>query len=436
MSKYKNFDHKQANAQKVEIQAYNALPEKNTAFGLTKKIVRGFSYAVKPNTYNDFFVVPHVDSIAIIPTYKPTSTVVALVEDILKYNYKTKVILVNDNSPAEYDSIVERVKLMSADRVTVLKTADNKLKAGAINLALRYITDKNLNPQVVYTMDDDVKIDALTLGTMASELLRDEVIGAVCSQARVLNKNKNLLTRFQGLEYHGYNVIRIAESGFIRGPLVMHGMLTAFRYEAIVQAGQFAEGHLIEDYEMTVRLKKNKWHVKFATEANAWTEVPETFVALWKQRVRWSVGGMALVSKERYLPAIFQDVIGHVLFLITFFTIILGFMLSGNTSNPLLTLIIASSALIQSLISYIFYVGTLGSYEDKDWVDVLFRVLILPEFIYANILSLVLFGTYIFYIYTTLVQKLLSLTTFSRKYETYINRLFLNIGFSQGWGTK
>jgi len=39
----------------------------------------------------------------------------------------------------------------------------------------------------------------------------------------------------QGLEYHSFNVSKIADNGFVSGPLVMQGMLTAFRMSLLEQ---------------------------------------------------------------------------------------------------------------------------------------------------------------------------------------------------------
>lgn len=431
----RHFYQKPSNAVKVPIKAYTTISAKNGVISSINKFRKGINYFFSPKSYSEFFIVPNVIPLAIIPSYKGGPALKKLVTDIVVFNHKARVVVVNDSSPAEYDAVFEEIGKIS-NRVTVLKTPTNYLKAGAINLALTYIRENNYQADVIFTLDDDVQINEYTIGHMASEIMRDERLGAVCSQARAWNKNKSLLTRLQGLEYHGYNVIRAAESGFVHGPLVMHGMLSAFRFEALMKVGSFATGHLIEDYDMTARIKKAGYDVKFASHAAAWTDVPETFVALWKQRIRWTVGGLEILVKERYLPAIFQDVIGHFMFLATFVSVILAFMLPANNNYPLITWIIAAAAITQFIVGYTFNLLTLRQYEDADIWDWLLRISIIPEFIYANILTVGLLGSYLFIVYTKVARKLLRFTKHAEKIDKQISSLFLKAGYSTGWGTR
>jgi cellulose synthase/poly-beta-1,6-N-acetylglucosamine synthase-like glycosyltransferase len=431
----KNFYQKPSNATKIQVEAYSAMPEQGKLARNSVGLFKGLNNFISPKTYSEFYIVPNVIPLAIIPSYKPGDALIKLVSDIVKFNYKARVIVVNDCSPTDYDSVFEKIQSLS-DRITVLKTPTNYLKAGAINLALTYIKENAITADVIFTLDDDVQINDYTIGHMASEIMRDERLGAVCSQARAWNKNKNLLTRLQGLEYHGYNVIRKAESGFVNGPLVMHGMLSAFRFEAIMKVGEFATGHLIEDYDMTARIKKAGYDVKFATHAAAWTDVPENFAALWKQRIRWSVGGLEILAKERYLPAIFQDVIGHFMFIATLGSVILAFSIPSENNYPIITWIIAMAAISQFVIGYTFNLLTLQSYEDADIWDWILRMSIIPEFVYANILTFGLLGSYLFIVYTKVVRKLLKLTRHAEYIDKQISLLFLKAGYSMGWGTR
>ncbi len=420
---------------KAHVESYSAMPEKKRHFKSTINFAKGLSNFITPKSYSEFYIVPNLVPLAIIPSYKPGDALKKLVSDIVTFNHRARVVVVNDSSPIEFDDAFTSIGELS-DRITVLRTPTNYLKAGAINLALDYIRENNIVADVIFTLDDDVQINEYTIGHMASEIMRDDRLGAVCSQARAWNKNKNLLTRLQGLEYHGYNVIRAAESGFVNGPLVMHGMLSAFRYEAIMKVGSFATGHLIEDYDMTARIKKAGYDVKFASLAAAWTDVPENFKALWKQRIRWSVGGLEILAKERYLPAIFQDVIGHFMFIATFISVVLAFTIPSQNNYPVITWIIAMAAISQFIIGFTFNLVTLKSYEDADIWDWIIRMSIIPEFVYANILTFGLLGSYLFIVYTKLVRKLLKLTRHAEYLDKQISSLFLKAGYSMGWGTR
>jgi cellulose synthase/poly-beta-1,6-N-acetylglucosamine synthase-like glycosyltransferase len=51
------------------------------------------------------------------------------------------------------------------------------------------------------------------------------------------------------------------------------------------------EPELAEDTDVSVRMVRAGWRLRFAPDAVAWTDVPETMRALVRQRIRWDRGG-------------------------------------------------------------------------------------------------------------------------------------------------
>ena len=216
----------------------------------TKLELRQF---VLPRKYQrSSFSYEQVSVSALIPTYKPGHLTLRLVEDLARWNPNIDIYLVDDSTPKECTKshvVYTRAGAVS-DRVTLLQTPVNALKAGALNYGLKHIfaERKGRLPDVILTLDDDIVISPATVKNLVTELMSTEELGAACSQCRVLNKNKNFLTRLQGLEYLGFNATRLADEGFFRGPLVMHGMLTAFKTEALRTARNLTHDHLIQKY--------------------------------------------------------------------------------------------------------------------------------------------------------------------------------------------
>jgi len=382
---------------------------------------------------------------ALIPTYKPGFLTLRLVGDFARWNPGIEIFVIDDCTPSGTEGsqmVFKRVAAVS-DRVTLLRTPVNTLKAGALNRGLRYIFEerKGKPPDVILTLDDDVVITPSTVKNLVTELMSYDELGAVCSQCRVLNKNKNLLTRLQGLEYLGFNATRLADEGFFRGPLVMHGMLTAFRTAAIQKVGGFAEKHLIEDYEITARLKTAGWSVKSAVNSDAWTVVPETLGMLWRQRTRWSYGGITVIDRVKRLPSVMQDLIGHGTFWATIFTIdilIFSILFGGGSSiSPKIPYWIIALSLFQFGVWYVFQLWLMGLYKEKDAIDWLIRVSIIPEFIYANTLTLVLVGSYFFLFFNTLACSVTNRS--SRAAWRIVERgeaAFRAFGYTKSWGTR
>lgn len=379
----------------------------------------------------------------ILPTYSPRLLTLTLVEDLVRYNPRLHVYVVDDSTPKddrESATVFQSITAL-APSVTLLRTPTNKLKAGALNYALAFMRarEKGGNTDIVITLDDDVMLGERTVENLVRELMSDERLGAACSQCAVYNKNTNMLTRLQALEYVGFNAIRLADQGFIRGPLVMHGMLTAFRGSALREIGYFAEGHLIEDYEITTRFKARGWYVKAAQHAHAWTVVPETLAELWKQRTRWSYGGITVVARTSDYKTVFQDVLGHAVFLSTVAMVLVLCLSGGGARVPAyITSGIIGLSFAQLIVWYGFQLWLMQTYREKDRFDWFLRASIVPEFLYSYLMTLVLLGSYAFFTFNLLKAALVRRGgTIGRLLASRLGRIFEWIGYTESrWGTR
>lgn len=379
----------------------------------------------------------------IIPTYRPNNNLYRLTQDIIKYNPNIKLVIVNDSTPKELitcKKVFAKIKNLqkSNKNITLLTTPSNSLKAGALNFGLSFVFSEMKKVDVIFTADDDIAILPDTFFHMIKALSNDKKLGAVCSIALVKNKNKNLLTRIQGLEYHSFNITKVADTGFLHGPLVMQGMLTAFRAQALKKVNGFSTDKLIEDYDITVRIKNAGWKTGIATEAIAWTDVPESISGLWKQRIRWSYGGIIVVKEFwKNIRAIFQDIMGHTLFLTLFSLVVLSFLFSdGGTTSNSIVMALFILAVAHFILSFSFSVISLATYKDKDRIDWVIKLSLVPEFIYSNILNLVLFGSYIYFLFNSASKISLNYVPRLKRIQRNIEKSFHLIGYSSTWGTR
>lgn len=375
----------------------------------------------------------------VIPTYKPGLETLTLVRSIASWYPMINLIVVDDYSPKDEtsDFVLNQIRELARNnyKIVLFRTQKNELKAGALNLAINYL--KNLaygKPDVVFTFDDDVKIIPSTIPEMIDELYKNPKIGIVCSQVRVINKNKNIITRLQAMEYHSFNITKIADNGFLKGPLVMQGMLAAVRFKVIEDLGGFSIGHLIEDYDLTVRAKLMGWEVRISQSAVAWTYVPESLKTLWKQRARWTSGGLKVILENWHgVIAVFQDLIGHFTFLILFALIILSFVYAGSYHETAFTPVLFAISLINFSVIFVYSVLTHLSYPDRDFKDSILKFTFIAEFIYANFLSIILIGSYVYLLYTATAKKIIR--TFEYLFEMSQSG-FSKIGYSSTWGTR
>lgn len=111
--------------------------------------------------------------VILIPSYEPDDKLIKLIDELKKN--KLDVIVVNDGSGKEYDSIFNSIN----KKVKVISYEKNKGKGYALKTGLEYIRE-NYKEYIVITMDSDgqhsVK-DAIKLGNYAEKHLNELVIG-------------------------------------------------------------------------------------------------------------------------------------------------------------------------------------------------------------------------------------------------------------------
>ena len=81
--------------------------------------------------------------------------------------------------------------------------------------------------------------------------------------------------------------------------MVVPGAVGAWRRRALDEVGGYPEDTLAEDQDLTIAIQRRGWRVAYDEDAVAWTEAPETFRALSKQRFRWSFGTLQCLWKHR-----------------------------------------------------------------------------------------------------------------------------------------
>jgi len=126
----------------------------------------------------------------------------------------------------------------------------------------------------------------------------DPAIGAVAGNAKVGNR-VNLVTRWQGVEYVTAQNLERRALTRLDAIMVVPGAVGAWRREALDDVGGYPEDTLAEDQDLTIAIQRKGWKIAYDEDAVAWTEAPESFRALSKQRFRWSFGTLQCLWKHR-----------------------------------------------------------------------------------------------------------------------------------------
>ncbi len=227
----------------------------------------------------------------LIPAFNEARVIEASVQRVLQScDVGLEVIVIDDGSKDETSGIVSRA--FGSDPRVQLLTLENGGKARALNKAL-----KLAKGEIIIALDADTQFETDTIAKLARWFV-DPKIGAVAGNAKVGNRH-NLVTRWQAIEYvTAQNLERRALSQF-DAIMVVPGAVGAWRRSALREVGDYPTDTLAEDQDLTIAIQRKGWRIGYDVDAVAWTEAPESFSALSKQRFRWAFGTLQCLWKHR-----------------------------------------------------------------------------------------------------------------------------------------
>ena len=227
----------------------------------------------------------------IIPAFNEAKVIEASVRRVLASRDVVLEVIVVDDGSTDATSAIVSGAFADDPRVRLLTLA-NGGKAAALNRALEIAS-----APIIVALDADTQFEELTIARLA-RWFADGEVGAVAGNAMVGNR-VNLVTRWQAVEYvTAQNLERRALARF--GAItVVPGAVGAWRRAALDAVGGYPVDTLAEDQDLTIAVQRAGWRIAYDTEAVAWTEAPESFRALAKQRFRWAYGTLQCLWKHR-----------------------------------------------------------------------------------------------------------------------------------------
>ena len=227
----------------------------------------------------------------IIPAYNEERVIEASLRRVLESDYPGLQVIVADDGSKDRTSEIVAAAFGTDPRVTLL-TLQNGGKAAALNRSLLQATG-----EIIIALDADTQFEVETIRRLARWFANPR-LGAVAGDARVGNR-LNLVTKWQAVEYiTAQNLERRALAGF-DAMTVVPGAVGAWRRAALEAVGGYPEDTLAEDQDLTIAIQRAGWRVTYDPRAVAWTEAPESFKALAKQRYRWAFGTLQCLWKHR-----------------------------------------------------------------------------------------------------------------------------------------
>jgi peptidoglycan-N-acetylglucosamine deacetylase len=228
----------------------------------------------------------------LIPAFNEERVIERSVLQVLSSeNVRLEVIVIDDGSKDRTSEIVEKA-FAGDNRVRLIKL-ENGGKARALNHGLDIAKS-----DIVIALDADTQFETQTIARLVRWFSTNDRLAAVAGNAKVGNRI-NLVTKWQALEYVTAQNLERRALARLGAMTVVPGAVGAWRKRAIVEIGGYPPDTLAEDQDLTIAVQRAGWDVAYDQSAIAWTEAPQTFRQLARQRFRWAFGTIQCVWKHR-----------------------------------------------------------------------------------------------------------------------------------------
>lgn len=301
---------------------------------------------IHENSFTDYRILaassfaPSVSIIA--PAYNEGLTIIDNVRSLLSIYYANlEVIIVNDGSKDDclqkmidgyelykvdfyvrYQLPTKKVKGVYKSRnpiynKLVVVDKENGGKADALNVGINIASN-----DYVVCIDVDCILEQEALLKIMKPFLehtKEKVIASggvvrianscIIEHGKLIKVNlpKEYLPRLQSLEYiRAFILGRMAWSR-LNGLMLISGAFGAFDKEIVIKAGGYNHKTVGEDMELVVRMRKymadnnQPYRVTYVPDPLCWTESPNSFTILGRQRNRWLRGTVETLSLHKTL---------------------------------------------------------------------------------------------------------------------------------------
>lgn len=228
----------------------------------------------------------------LIPCFNEGDNAEETIQHALALDYPDfEVIAINDGSTDNTAEVLNRLSTQY-ERLKVVHLARNQGKA--MGLQAGSLMAKS---EFLIGIDGDALLDPHAAHWMVRHFLEDPTVAAVTGNPRIRTRT-TLLGKVQVGEFSSIvGMIKRAQRSFGR-LFTVSGVITAFRKSAIHDVGYWSADMLTEDIDITWKLQRAGWDIRFEPNALVWILMPETLSGLWKQRLRWAMGGAQVMLKN------------------------------------------------------------------------------------------------------------------------------------------
>ncbi len=294
---------------------------------------------IKYDTLLSYQYAPSVSVIA--PAYNEAMTIVDNVRSLLTLHYNNfEIIIVNDGSKDNtLELLIEAYELERVDIVPggiiatkpitglyksqnpafkklLVVDKENGGKADALNVGINVSSKK-----LIACIDVDCVLEPDSLQKLVKPFMEEEQpVIATGGVVRIANScvvedgrlvkvvlPDRFIPRVQVLEYFRAFLMGRMAWGYVNNLLLISGAFGLFDKATVIRAGGYNPATVGEDMELLVRMRrlmyeeKKPYKVAFIPDPLCWTEAPQTWDVLLRQRNRWTRGSIETLLLHRKL---------------------------------------------------------------------------------------------------------------------------------------
>ena len=226
-----------------------------------------------------------------IPLYNEEVLCKRTVETALQVDYPNLTVMaVNDCSKDNTAAVLDKLDAQYENLVVIHQKVNQGKAAGLIACVERS------DDEILICIDGDTVIDKHAVHWLVRHF-DDPKVGAVTGNPRISNRT-NVVSRIQVGEYSTmFGMIKRTQN-LVGSIYTLSGVIAAYRKTAIREIGYWSHEAMTEDIDVSWKMQRAGWKLKFEAHALVWCLQPESLTGLWKQRKRWAVGGAQVFCKN------------------------------------------------------------------------------------------------------------------------------------------
>ncbi|WP_078552728.1 poly-beta-1,6-N-acetyl-D-glucosamine synthase [Bacillus alkalicellulosilyticus] len=262
-------------------------------------VIGGILYYIRREKHD---TLPYIDDAnlpfisILIPAYNEQDTIEETIRHTSKLAYPNfEIIVINDGSRDKTIDILRDI-LQDYPRLRVINVMQNKGKANALQQGV--LASKG---ELIATIDSDAILDNYALHHMVPHFINpgtSERVGAVTGNPRIRNRT-SLLAKIQLVEYTSIIGLIKRTQRILGKVMTVSGVFVVFRKKALLDIGMWDNDLITDDIGITWKLQRRFWDVRYEPKAFCWMLVPETLRGIWKQRLRWTQGGIEVILRHK-----------------------------------------------------------------------------------------------------------------------------------------